>query len=238
LRLSQAELAQRVGISRGHIANLEIGRANPSLAVVEKVAAALDVEVDWLIRVPVVASVKDQVHARCSAHIGRRLQTADLLTAREVEIVHGRSHGWIDLLAFDPKTSTLLIIEVKTRLDDLGALERQMGWYERSALEAAHRIGWRPTRVVSWLLVLATADADSVLRSNRAIFDDAYPTRAPQAMAWLDRQGPLPQGRLLAMIDPLSRRRDWLIRTKFDGRRSEPPSADSREVAQRIATPA
>ena len=41
------------------------------------------------------------------------------------------------MLAFDPATGILVVIEVKTRLDDLGAIERQMGWYERSAFGVA-----------------------------------------------------------------------------------------------------
>ena len=32
----------------------------------------------------------------------------------EVEVVEGRAHGWVDLVAFDPRTGTLLVIEVKT----------------------------------------------------------------------------------------------------------------------------
>jgi hypothetical protein len=58
--------------------------------------------------------------------------------AREVEIVHGRSHGWIDLLAFDRRTGTMLILEIKTRLSDLGAIERQIAWYERMGMATWH----------------------------------------------------------------------------------------------------
>ncbi len=236
LRLSQAELAARVDISRGHVANVELGRSNPSLGLVERIAEALDIRVDWLVRPAVVsADVTDALHARCSAYIGRRLQANGLLTAREVEIVHARSHGWIDLLAFDPRTSTLIIIEIKTRLDDLGALERQLGWYERSALAAAHRRGWRPTRIVTWLVVLASDDAEQVVRSNRAIFDDGFPVRAPEALAWLAQRGSIRPGRLLAFIDPSSRRRDWLIRTRLDGRRGRLRYRDARDALQRAA---
>lgn len=73
----------------------------------------------------------DTVHAICSGYVDRRLHRAGWTVAREVEIVHGRSHGWIDLLAFEPTTRTLVVIEVKTRLDDIGGLERQAAWYVR-----------------------------------------------------------------------------------------------------------
>ena len=78
---------------------------------------------------------RDAVHAPCSGYANRRFRAGGWETGREVEIVHGRSHGWIDLLAFDPRTGLLLIVEIKTRLDDLGLVERQLAWYERSAFE-------------------------------------------------------------------------------------------------------
>lgn len=237
--MTQVELADRVGVTRGYVAGIEMGRANPTLDVVAKIAAALDLEVDWLIRPPIIHDADqtgDLVHARCSAYVDHRLRAVGLLTAREVEIIHARSHGWIDLLAFDPDIATLLLVEVKTRLDDLGALERQIGWYERSALAAAHRLGWRPVRVVTWLVVLASAEADAGIHAHRPVFDQAFPVRAHEALRWLADGGLPPLGRVLAMVDPASRRRDWLIRTRSDGRRSEPPYRDLREAAQRLGS--
>ena len=216
---------------------IEGGRANPSLDVVTRIARALDLDVDLVVRPPVTVGgpgQRDAVHAWCSGYVDRRLRRAGLLTAREVEIVHARSHGWIDLLAFAPRTTTLIIIEIKTQLDDLGALERQIGWYERSAIPAARRLGWEPVRVVTWLVVLATAENEVTIFGNRAIFDLAFPVRATAVSAWLLRDGgSLPHGRALALVDPASRRRDWLIRTRLDGRRSEPPYLDYRDAVRR-----
>jgi len=237
--MTQDELAARVGVTRGYIAGIEMGRANPTLDVTEKLATALDLEVNWQIRPPIVhgdGQARDLVHARCSAYVDRRLRAVGLLTAREVEIVHARSHGWIDLLAYDPDVATLLLVEVKTRLDDLGALERQIGWYERSALDAARRVGWRPVRVVTWLVVLASAEADAGILAHRSVFYSAFPVRAHEALRWLGDRRETPTGRVLAMVDPASRRRDWLIRTRSDGRRSKPPYRNVREAAQRLAS--
>jgi transcriptional regulator with XRE-family HTH domain len=238
LGLSQEQVAGRVGVSRGYIGSIEHGLANPSVDLVMRIGEALDLDLELFVRAPLVlggSGQRDVVHARSSGYVDRRLRTSGLATAREVEIVHGRSHGWIDLLAFESRTSTLLTIEIKTRLDDLGALERQIGWYERSAADAARRIGWSPDRVVSWLLVLASAEAEATIRANRAIFDHAFPVRADSAMGWLsDVASKLPQGRVLALIDPASRRRDWLIRTRFDGRRSDPPYRDYADAARRM----
>ena len=136
LDVSRADLARRVNVSARYMARIERGEANPSLRLVDRIAEALGLDISLDIRRPVFHGdprVRDAVHARCSAYVDRRLRGLGWATAREVEVVHGRSHGWIDLLAFDPRTQTLLIIEIKTRIDDLGGLERQLGWYERMA---------------------------------------------------------------------------------------------------------
>lgn len=236
--MTQQQLADAVGLARGHIAMIEGGRASPSLGVVTRIARALDLEVDLVFRPPLIVGgpgQRDAIHARCSGYVDRRLRTAGLLTAREVEIVHARSHGWMDLLAFERRTATLVVVEIKSRLDDLGALERQIGWYERSAVDAARSLGWQSSRVVTWLVVLATAENEATILGNRAIFDLAFPVRATAASAWLRDGGAPPQGRALSLIDPASRRRDWLIRTRLDGRRSEPPYRDHRDAIRLVA---
>lgn len=239
LRLSQRRFADSVGVSRGYIANIERGRANPSLDIVGRIAAALDLEVEFLVRAPVIIGDRrqhDLVHARCSGHADRRLRTAGWLTAREIEIVHGRSHGWIDLLAFDPSSGTLLVIEIKTRLDDIGAIERQLGWYERSAFDVAKRLGWRPRRVVTWLLVLASDEVEDTLRANRELMARAFPIRA-RAMSELLVGGDLPvRGRGVALIDPVSKRRVWLMPSRVDGRRSPAPYSTYADAARRLAS--
>ncbi len=236
-RLTQDALASRAGLTRGYIAAIETGRANPTLDVVSRVAGALDLDAGWRLQPPIIHSdqnVRDITHARCSAYVDRRLRHAGFETAREVEIVHARSHGWIDLLAYEAERATMLIIEVKTRIDDLGALERQVAWYERSALDVARRTGWRPACIMTWLAVLATAEADAMIHANRALFDAAFPGRAAEALRWLGGGGSVLSGRSLVLIDPLSRRKDWLIRTRSDGRRSELPYGSVREAAARL----
>ena len=92
---------------------------------------------------------RDVVHAKCSAHVARRLERTGWRVATEVEVGGDRSRGWIDVLAWHPATGLLLVIEIKTELHDLGAIERSLGWYEREAWAAARQIGWRPRRVLA-----------------------------------------------------------------------------------------
>lgn len=222
LDISQRALADAIGVSRGYIANVESGRANPSLDQAERIAAALGLEVELVTRGPLFVSERrasDVVHARCSGYVDRRLRGLGWQTAREVELTEGRAHGWIDLLAFDPRTGTLLIIELKTRLEDLGAVERQLGWYARLGGSAAQRLDWRPRRIVTWLLCLASDEVETSIRLQRDVIDIAFPVRA-STMSEIARGEAVDLRRGIALVDPSNRRAEWLIRTRLDGRRS------------------
>ncbi len=235
--MTQRQLAAAAGVSRGYVANIERGHADPSLDLVERIALALGLEVRLNATMPIVFGAtgqRDLVHARCSGQADRRLRAAGWLTAAEVEVVHGRSHGWIDLLAFNPATGILLVVEVKTRLDDLGAIERQLAWYERSAPDIAMRLGWRPRVVIGWLLVLASDEVEDAVRSNRDVMARAFPIRARAMMEIVAGRSADVGARGVALIDPTSRRHAWLLPSHVDGRRSAAPFAGYRDAAQRM----
>jgi transcriptional regulator with XRE-family HTH domain len=237
LRLTQAEVADAVHVSRGYVAAIEAGTANPTLDVVERVGRFLGLDAELVLRRPTLidpSRQRDLVHAGCVGYVDRRLGTSGWQTAREVEIVQARSHGWIDLLAFHPGTETVLVIEIKTRLLDLGLVERQLGWYARAAGDAARQRGWIPRRIASWLLVLASEEVDRVITTNRQLLEAAFPLRARGMLEWLsDGRHPLTR-RGLAMIDPRSKRREWLIRSRVDGRRVPCRYVDYGAAARRL----
>ena len=235
LDVDRKELARRDGLTARYVAKIERGETNPSLNIVERIAGALGLELELTARRPIFPAgsrVRDAVHARCSAYVDRRLRTLGWETAREVEIVHGRSHGWIDL-RLHRSTGTLLVIEIKTRLDGLGGLEHQLGWYERMAWQPAGARGWRPRRVISVVLALASDEIDGVIRAYREVIQIAFPAR-PGELVTVPASA-VSGARGLALIDPASRRRDWLIRTSVDGRRSRLPYRDYAEAARPAA---
>jgi transcriptional regulator with XRE-family HTH domain len=238
LGMSQESLARKVGVARSYIAAIEVGGANPTLEVVVRIVAALGFELDLQLRPPVIIGDRrqhDLVHARCSGHVDRRLRAARFETAREVPIVDGRWRGWIDLLAFDWRTSTLLVIEIKTVIDDFGAIERQVGWYERVARRLARERGWAPRRVVTWLLVLSSEQNEASLLRNRQILDRAFPVRAREMESLLEEPGAAwPMGRGIAGIDPGRHHRRWLIRPRIDGGRTAPRYLDYRDAVQSL----
>ena len=237
LDISQSELAIAAGVSRSLVAGIETGRVNATLDAVMRIGDALGLDLEVVGRRPVVVDPRPSgvVHGRCSAYVGRRLGRQGWSVRREVEITHGRWHGWIDILAFHPGSRTLVIIEIKTQIEDLGAVERQLGWYERAALDVAAAIGWRPTAVVSWLLLLQSDEVEAALRRERDLLRVGFAHRARQMREVLAGAPPLAKGRGLALIDPSSRRGEWLIPTPLDGRPSPAPYRDYADAARRIA---
>jgi len=237
LDVSQRELAAAVGVSRGYMAHIERGSANPTLGLVERIGDALRIDFELAGRPPTLdrdVHQRDLVHAWCSGYVDRRLRRTGWVVRREVEIVHVRHHGWIDLVAFDPSSGTLLVIEIKTRLDDVGAVEQQLNWYERSGPDVARRLGCTTRRTSVWLLILSTDEVDETVRTNRVVLAGAFPGRATEMHAALEARAGSPHRRGLALIDPTSKRRTWLVPTRIDGRRSPAAFATYAEAARRL----
>lgn len=236
---TQAELGRRARVSRTFVTKVEGAKGDVSIAAVSRLVDALGIDAELSLRAPFLADRRRQrepAHARCVAYAQRQYERAGWRTAREVEIAHARSHGWIDLLAFRQETGALAVNEVKTEIEDLGRIERMMAWYEREAWELARELGWRPRFVVGCLLVLDTDRNHERIRENRVALASGFRVRAPELRAWLrepHRPWPRP-ARALALIDPLARRHDWLRATPLDGRRTIPAYADYADFMRRV----
>jgi transcriptional regulator with XRE-family HTH domain len=236
---SQEDLGRRAKLSSSMVGKVERAEGDLSLETTAAVLEALGVDVSLDLRAPFLADRRRQLepaHARCVAFIQRNFERAGWLTAREVEIAHGRSHGWIDLLAFEPRTHALVVNELKTEIEDLGRIERTLAWYERAGWASAHDRGWRPRFVVGCLLVLDTERNHERLQANREALATGFPVRAPALSRWIaDSQRPLPaSARALALVDPLRRRTEWLRAAPIDGRRTPAPYADYADFMRQL----
>jgi len=237
---SQRELGLRARVSQAAISRIERGQPSGlGLDEIERIAVALGGTLRITFETPFLADrarQRDSVHARCVAHVASRLRGLGWLVETEVEIDGRNGPGWIDILAFHAESGTLLVIEVKTEIHDFGRIQRTLAWYTRRAWLVARDRGWRVRRSHGALLLLATDAVDAPLRENRHLADEAFPGRAA-ALAELaadPARAAAPVERSLAMIDPLSRRHDWLRPTRLDGRRTRAPHEDYASVARRL----
>ena len=239
---SQREMAGRLGTNQSAIRRLESSATRLlDVALASAAMNLLGIVFSLDANGPGIATRREQqdaVHARCVAYVVRRLERDGWIVVVEVEIGSGRLRGWIDILAYHPVHRALLVIEVKTVLDDVGRLLRTLGWYTRSSRAAAAARGWRPTRIAWLVAVLATDEADARITANRWLLGRELPGAPDPMRAWIrDAAGPLPAG-VIGLIDPASRRDRWLLRPRSMGRRSPTPYRDYRDAAARLASAA
>lgn len=226
---SQARLSAESGVPQTVVSTIERAvHLNPPLETVRVLGQALDAELIVDIRPARLVGKSDQkdpAHAACVAATRRILERTGWLTASEVEITTGRAHGFIDLIAFDPFTGRILVIEVKTEIRDVGGLERQVGWYLRAAPAAARRLGWQGRSVSGIVVGLATTAVDAAVLANRDELAAAFPVRGRAvrevllAGVSIDRPG-------LVLLDPLRRGTAGVLTLAADGRRTPAPYRD------------
>jgi transcriptional regulator with XRE-family HTH domain len=237
---TQRDLATRASTSQATLSRVEAGRIERAdLATIGRLLDALQVRAEIKLEAPFLADrrrQRDRAHAYCVAFLARRLTMSGWVVEREVEIQGKRSHGWIDVLAYRYRDRALLVIEMKTEIEDLGRIERSLGWYLREGPWAARRFGWYSRQSIAALIVLDTRATADRLRSNREAIAQSFPLRAEWLTRCLRGETVIPERllRALAAIDPASRRTTWLRPTVLDGRRSPPAYEDYAEFSRRL----
>ena len=236
---TERELAGRLGTSQGAIQRLERGsqaHLNVSLATAALETLGIRLTIDAnAIGLSDRREQRDAVHARCCGYVARQLRMRGWEVRVEVEIGEGRTRGWIDVLAFRHSDRALLVLEIKTELHDVGRLLRSLGWYARSSRAAAQLNGWRPRLVVPALIALATVDVDARLMADVDLVRSALPDNADRLAAWIEDAAAETPRPAVGLVDPLSRRRTWLRRTRSDRRRTPSPYRDYRDAALQFA---
>lgn len=222
---TQRELASRSDVSRSMVSAIEHGGPGVSLEALERVCCALDGVLLLELRGPLTigrADQRDAAHAACTAAARRTLERIGYACVIEHPFSDGRLRGWIDLLAFDPASRRLVVVEIKTELRDLGGLHRQVGWYERAARAAVRGLGWRVRTVECLVAFLATEANDTALEANRELIDRTFPVRGRALRAALELRRPL-GGWGLILVDPRRRGGRVWLGLRLDGRRRPAP---------------
>lgn len=177
-----------------------------SLAMLDRHASALDLRLDLRLvgRSGQVVRMADEEHAAIVESIAEWLRQSGFQVEVEASFSEWGERGRIDLLAYDPHTRTVVIVEVKTLLLDLQELLGSLDVRERLIEAIARRRGWRIERRVTMLAVAASAANRSVVRSHSALFQ-------PLTVRRLGQPGFAAAGRILVWITPQrTARRTWV----------------------------
>lgn len=226
-RWTQREVAARAGVSQSTVSRVERGLvANFDLDLVGRIVDVLGIRVRVATELPFLVGQtrqRDVGHSAGIGYVARHLGGAGWQIATEVEVGDGRFRGWIDILAWHPASGSVLVIEFKSELQDVGAVDRRLRLYEREAWAAARRLEWAPRRVASALIVLHTAWNAAAVRDNRDTLAVAFPAAATDVLGWIGSPASVPpRGRGLAAVDPRARRGRWLLAADADRRRRPP----------------
>lgn len=237
--LTQVQLARRAGVSRSLVSKVECARRPVSIASVAAIADAMSIRVEFMLQPPFIPgsrTTRDTVHARCVVYVERRMVAAGWIVVREAPIGRVDAGGFIDILAWNPLTGALLVIEVKTQLRDFGEIERTLGWYERAAVAATRTRGWKVRDAAACLLCLDSREVAETLRDSRSVVEAAFPVGATALARWLDggADSTLLPGRALGLIDPTRRAAQWLIGARSGGRRRSPKFEDYADAASQL----
>ncbi len=248
LAMSQRALAAVAHVPQSTICRLERGQpVSITLKEIGRLFDELAIRLDLNARPPLVTGgppVRDAVHARILGYAERRLRRANMQTAREVPIGGGRVRGWIDLLAWRPADGFVVVAEIKGDVVDVGALERQVSWYEREAWGAARSLGWRPDRLIIAALLLSTRRNAEIVRMEADALRRRFPTPPTDLRSELvasrrpvrpaARPGATRRVATLAFVDPLRRGSSWLLPTPLFGGRPVLPYGDAGDLRTRL----
>lgn len=187
----QADLGSRVGCSQRWISEIELGRLDAAtIGLMRRVGDALEIRVTieaWWRRGD-GARLLDAVHANIVERTIRYLVAAGWEVVPEWSFNHYGERGSVDIVAWHAATQTLLLIEVKSRIDDVQELLHTFGRKVRIAPDLLTKErSWIPSRVATMLVVGDAAAARTVIRRHAATFDAVWPERTTACRAFIRR---------------------------------------------------
>lgn len=185
--LRQADLAARSGVSRSVIGDLEHGRLEPhALGALVRTAGALGGVIRITLSLPGgdLERLLDADHAALCAGLSTLLVRHGWEVEAEATFNHYGERGSLDVLAWHPETSLLLVVEVKTILVDLQDLLAGIDRKVRVARTLAAARGWEARATVPMLVVAEGATARRLLDRHAALFT-RFTVRGHATLRWL-----------------------------------------------------
>jgi transcriptional regulator with XRE-family HTH domain len=209
LNWTQSELARRAGVSQSLISLIERGRIE-SIAIGKLVAVLRALDADLVVfarwRGGDLDRLLDEAHATILGVTARLLVERHWVIEAEVTYAIDREIGSIDLLAWLPATSTVLVVEVKSDLVSVEeTLRRHDAKARLAARIAAERFGWQARMVVRMLVLPEGTTPRRRVARHDSVLQRAYPVRGQAARNWLSAPDG-PRGILLFVPSPATNR--------------------------------
>lgn len=200
----QADLTARSGVSRQAISRIERGLlAGIALGTLGKLTDAFGATADVYLRWEgeQLDRLIDRVHASAQEQTAALLRAAGWIVRPEVSFNHFGDRGRVDLLAFHPSASALIVAEVKSDVGDtqetLGALDVKARLAHRLAADA----GWPPpSAVIPALVLVESGSSRRVVERHPELFA-RFARRGRAALAWIRDPSATPPAGLLWFVN-------------------------------------
>lgn len=196
--LRQADVARLAGVSPKVISRIESGAIDGVVVDrVMRVAKALDIRLEWNAwwRGGELDRMVNAGHAAMHESVARWLRASGWLIAPEASFSIYGERGVIDVLAFEPASRALLVVELKTQLVDVQELLEAVDRYRRLAPVVARERGWDVETVSAWVVLRDTPTNRRRLADHATVLRSAFPTDGRSMRGWLAR----PRGQVAAL---------------------------------------
>jgi transcriptional regulator with XRE-family HTH domain len=187
---TQADVAAHAAVSRATVSRIERGHIGGlSPRTLEHVASPLELRLDWEVhwRGGQLDRLLDERHAAMQEMVAARLAAnpAWVFVTEASFSVYGE-RGAIDVFGWNEKRRALLVVELKTELDDLQGVMSTLDRKWRLASVVARERGWGPADVVGrWLILEEKGSNRRRVQAHVAVLRNAFPDDGHRATSWL-----------------------------------------------------
>jgi transcriptional regulator with XRE-family HTH domain len=185
----QSDVARRAGVSQQTVSTIELGRlGDVDLVTLRRVGSALDTTLEFAPRWrgPELGRLLDADHAALVDRAVRGIAAAGWEVLAEWTFNHFGERGSVDVVAWRPAERALLVIEVKSRIVEVGQLHAGVDRKVRiaAALLPGQR-GWRPASIGAVVVLPGDPAAYAAVRRHRSLFVASFPARTIEVRRWL-----------------------------------------------------
>ena len=188
-RLRQVDVAGLARVPRGVVMSIEAGNLEDvTIGQARRVARALGGRFDGrlLWRGDGLDRLINRGHARMHEATVRWLRdVGGWIALPEVSFARDGERGVIDIVAWHAATRSVLVIELKTRLVDIGDLMATMDIRRRIVCEIARDHGWNPDTVSIWVIVAPGRTNERILSEHRAVLRAKFPSDGRSMRRWI-----------------------------------------------------
>jgi transcriptional regulator with XRE-family HTH domain len=184
----QEDLGRAARVSRNLVSRIEQSRGDRiTVASLDRIATAvgarLIVRLDW--NGEDLDRLIDARHASLVEAVIGLLSSYGWICLPEVTFNVYGERGSVDILAYHEPTRTLLIVEVKTVVPDLGSSLMVLDRKTRLGPELARRQRWNVANVARLMVIAEGPTARRRVAQHSQTFANAFPVRGVAVRRWL-----------------------------------------------------